>query len=157
MSRKSLRQWLDDANGWRRIWFVCSIICVLYFVIIFPLAETNKGSSFRYQGLFATEKEMKNPNCATYMYEDFNKLVEPEYSTDGSTCYHIFQHRQYSDDKKPITETLYQEHFQSEEGQLWLKYIGIGFVISMLLIIFVYVVGVVTSWIIKGFKKNESQ
>lgn len=154
MSRKSLKQWLADANGWRRIWFVCSVI---FFIVIFPLSENNKGASFRYEILWAAEREMKNDVCAPYMSEDFNKLVEPEYSTDGSTCYHIFIHRKYSDDKKPVSEKQYKDDFSSNERETWLMYIGLGFLISTFLSAFVYSVGFVTSWVIKGFKKSESQ
>jgi hypothetical protein len=156
MSRKSLKQWLADANGWKRIWFVGSIVCLLYFVVIFPLTETNKGSLFRYEGLWAAEKEMKNPMCAQYMSEDFNKLSEPKYSTDGSTCYHIFSHRKYSESKMPVTENQYKDDFNSNERMLWLQYIGFGFLISMFLSAFVYFIGVVISWISKGFGKSES-
>lgn len=157
MSRKSLKQWLADANGWRRIWFVCSVICFIYFIVIFPLSETNKGNSFKFDGLRAAEREMKNAVCAPYMSEDFNKLVEPEYSTDGSSCYHIFIHRKYSDDNKPFTEKQYQDDFKSNEREAWLMYIGLGFLISIFLSAFVYSLGFVTSWVIKGFKKSESQ
>ena len=105
---------------------------------------------------WAAEKEMKNPICAPYMSEEFSKLVEPKYSDDGSTCYHIYSHRKYSDDKKPVTEKQYQEDFKSEGSAMWLEYIGIGFLFSTFLIAFVYFVGVVISWVVKGFKKSDS-
>lgn len=100
---------------------------------------------------------MKNVVCAPYMSDDFNKLVEPKYSTDGSTCYHIFNHRKYSDDKKPVTEKQYQDDFNSKERETWLLYIGLGFLIATFLSVFVYGVGFVISWIIKGFKKSDAQ
>ena len=156
MSRKSLKQWLADANGWKRIWFVCSVICFFYFTVHFPLSETAKGSLFRYERLRSTENEMKNPICAPYMSEEFNKLVKPKYSTDGSTCYHIFTHRQYSDDKKPITEKQYQDDFSSNEKVVWSKHIGLGFLFVTFLSVFIYFSGFVISWVIKGFKKSES-
>jgi hypothetical protein len=155
MSLKSLKQWLTNANGWQRIWFVSSVVCFLYFITIFPLSEINRGGSFRYERLWAAEREMKNPMCALYMSEEISKLVEPKYTTDGSTCYHIYSHRVFSDDKKPITEAIYQERFSSNENKMWLKNIGIGCIVAFFLTAFVYLVGVVTFWIIKGFKKRE--
>jgi len=155
MSLKSFKQWLSDANGWKRIWFICSIICLIYFIVIFPLTETNKGSLIRYEGLWAAEKEMKNAVCATYMSEDFSKLVEPKYSIDGSTCYHIFSHRKYSDGQKPITEKQYQDYFSYNERITWFIYIGLGFLFAAFLSVFVYLCGFVISWVIKGFKKSE--
>jgi hypothetical protein len=156
MARKSLKQWLLAANGWQRLWFVCSIICLLYFVIIFPLVEVDKGRSFRYESLWSTEKEMRNPNCATYMTSTFDKLAEPQYSKDGSTCYNIYIHRKYAENNAPITEAIYQQQFVSNERQLWLIYIGIGFAVSSFLATFVYGVGVVVRWIMNGFRKGES-
>ena len=157
MSSKSLKQRLADANGWRRIWFVCSVICFIYFIVIFPLSKTGEGSLSRYERLWSAEREMKNAICAPYMSEDFNKLVEPEYSNDGSTCWRIFTHRKHSDDKKSFTEEQYRDDFGSNERELWLYHIGIGFLFSTFLIAFVYFVGVVISWVIKGFKKSESK
>lgn len=106
---------------------------------------------------WATEREIKNPICAPYMNNQFSNLFEPQYSTDGSTCYHIYSHRKYSENNNPITETMYQEYFDSKEREMWLKYIGMGALISTLLSMFVYGAGVVASWIIKGFKKGEEQ
>lgn len=157
MARKSLKQWLIAANGWQRLWFVGSVVCFLYFVIIYPLTESDKGRSFRYEMLWAAEKEMKNPLCAPYMSGAFEKLIEPEFSTDGSTCYHIYSHRQFSDDKKPITESIYQQRFQSREREAWLMFIGLGTFISTFLVGLMYGVGIVVSWIIRGFKRSDEK
>lgn len=155
MPRKSLKQWLVDANGWQRIWFVSSVVCLLYFVVMWPLTQANIGSSFRYEMRWATEREMKNPMCTPYMTQKFNELAEPKFSSDGSTCYHIYSHRKYSDDQKPITESIYQQNFDANERQTWLMYIGMGLFVSVFLSAFVYGLGKVTSWIIKGFKRSE--
>ena len=98
---------------------------------------------------------MKNPICAPYMSSEFGKLIEPEYSTDGSTCYHIYSHRQFSDDRKPISEAIYKQDFQSRERETWMMFIGMGALIATFWVAFVYGVGVVVSWITKGFKRNE--
>ena len=155
MARKSVKQWLVEANGWQRLWFVATVLCVLYGTIIFPLTETNKGLAFRHERLWAVEKEMKNPICAVYMSGDFEKLTYPDYSTDGTTCYHIYSHRKYHDDHKAITESMYQQHFQSQEREMWLKLIAFGFFLSALLSSFVYGAGVVTFWIRSGFAKQK--
>ena len=156
MARKYLKHWLVAANGWQRIWFVCSAICFLYFVIIYPLSETRKNSIIRYEMLWAAEKEMRNPNCASYMGSEFRGLAEPQYSNDGSTCYHIYSHRKYADDNAPITEEIYQQRFVSNERQAWLIHIIIGFFTATFMAAFVYGIGVVVGWIIRGFRKGES-
>ena len=155
MQQKSLKKWLVAANGWQRVWFVCAVLTALYYVIIFPIAEANKGSSFRYEMKRATEMEMKNPICAAFMSGAFEKLSEPAYSTDGSTCYNIYIHRKYLDGHKPMSETTHTDHFKSEERERWLIYIGMGFLISTVLSVLLYGLGMVVSWIIKGFKKSE--
>jgi hypothetical protein len=157
MSRKSLKQWLIAANGWQRIWFVCSLITILYYAIIYPIQESNKGSSFRYQMLWAAEREMKNPLCGTYMQGDFGTLIEPKYSEDGSTCYNIFVHRKYLEGNKSITESSFNENFKKEERERWLMHIGIGLLISTMFSALLYGLGVIVAWIIKGFKGKESK
>ncbi len=156
MPRKSLKQWLVDANGWQRIWFVGTVICFLYFIVIYPLAETNKGSSFRYSTKWAIENEMKNPECAVYMSGTFSELKEPDFDPDGRTgCYNIYVHRKYWDENKPITKSSYDEHFVSEERERWATYIGMGALIAVVLSAFVYGAGVVVSWIVRGFKRSR--
>ena len=91
------------------------------------------------------------------MNSEFSSLSEPQYSNDGSTCYHIYSHRRYADDNKPITEEIYRQSFVSNERQTWLIYIGIGFFVAIFLVAFVYGVGVVLRWIIKGFRKGGVQ
>ncbi len=107
--------------------------------------------------LWAVEREMENPLCAQYMNDEFSKLAEPKYSKDGSTCYNIYNHRRHSEDKKPITAEIYQQRFDSERRETWLMHIGIGLVVSTFLVAFFYGVGVVVSWVIKGFRKGDSQ
>lgn len=157
MSRKTLKQWLVNANGWQRIWFVSSVVFFLHFIIIYPLMEADKGRLFRYEMRWAAEKEMKNPICASYMSEEFGKLAEPMYSTDGSSCYHIYSHRRYSSSQKPITKNMYEDYFSVNEREIWLEYMGLGFMLASLLSGFLYFLGLVVSWVIKGFKKSESQ
>ncbi len=136
---------------------MCSILCFLYYIVIFPLSETKKVSAFRYEMLWAAEREMNNPACSVYMSDDFNKLSEPQYSKDGSTCYQIYNHRRYSDDKKPITAEIYQQRFDSGQRETWMMHIGIGLVVSTFLVAFVYGVGAVVSWVIKGFRRGDAQ
>lgn len=156
MALRKLKQWLVAANGWQRIWFVCSIISILYFVIIFPLIEVNEGSSFRYSTKRAIENEMKNPECAIYMNGAFAQLNEPEFDPDGKkSCYNIYIHRKYSDQNRPITNSSYGEQFVVEERKKWMMYIGVGAFIAVLLSAFVYGTGVVLSWIARGFTRGK--
>lgn len=159
MPQQSIKKWLSGANGWQRIWFVCSAISFIYYLVVFPLTETNAGSSFRYNTKWAIEKEMKNPECIRYMSEPFNQLSEPEYSANGEKgCFHIYVHRKYLEGNLQLTESSYEKNFVSEERERWLAFIGIGALVATLLSALAYGIGVVISWVIKGFqrsKKNE--
>jgi len=157
MLRKSLKQWLIAANGWQRIWFVSSVLCILYGVIVFPMSETNRDSLIRYEKLWAVEREMKNPVCASYMNDAFEKLTYPDYSTDGSTCYHIYSHRKNTEHRSAVNEATYQQYFKSGEREIWLTYIGVGAFMSTLLSALVYGIGVTISWIISGFRRGKQQ
>jgi hypothetical protein len=157
-SRKSLKQWLADANGWRRIWFVATILTLIYFCLLFPFTQSSDGNAYRYRTKWAIEAEMKNPICAEYMNKMFSELKEPEYETNGKDgCYNIYSHRKYLKDNKPITEDEYLTNFEKEHWERILGFAVMGLISAIVLSAFVYGVGVVTSWIIKGFKKSESQ
>lgn len=156
MPQLSLKKWLTGANGWQRIWFVCSALCFLYYLVVFPLTETNSGSSFRYNTKWTIEKEMKNPECAKYMSAPFNQLAEPEYSANGEKgCFHIYIHRKYLDGNDQLTEKSYEQHFVNEERMRWLTFIGIGALFAILLSGLAYVIGIVVSWVIKGFQRGK--
>jgi hypothetical protein len=158
MYRKSLKEWLADANGWRRIWFVATLLTFLYFCLLFPFIQSADGNAYRYSTRRAIESEMKNPICAVYMSKAFSELREPEFDTSGlNGCYNIYLHRKYLKDNKSINENEYQSNFEKEHWERILVYGAMGLIYAIVLSAFVYGVGFVTSWIIKGFKKSESQ
>ncbi len=155
MARRSLKQWMLAANGWQRIWFVFTIASFGYFLVFYPLAESNKGSSYRYESRWTIEKEMQNPLCAPYMSEPFEKLVEPEFDLDAKGCYSIYSHRKYREGN-PITPESYRDRFSSEEREIWLTFIGMGLFIAVLISALTYGFGVIVAWVIKGFRKSAS-
>jgi hypothetical protein len=156
MRQQSLKKWLSSANGWQRIWFVCSCLTFLYYLVVYPLSESNAGNSFRYNTKWSVEKEMKNPQCAIYMSAPFNQLAEPEYSANGEKgCYHIYVHRQFLDGNVAITESSYKESFTREERERWMTFLGMGALIATVLTAFAYGCGTVVSWVIQGFKRSK--
>jgi hypothetical protein len=157
-SSKSLNQWLADANGWRRIWFVATILTFLYFCLLFPFIQSGDGNAYRYQTKWAIEAEMKNPICAEYMNKSFAELREPEFDTNGKNgCYNIYSHRKYLKDNKSITEDEYQSNFEKEHWERILGIAAMGLLFAIVLSAFVYGTGIVISWVIKGFQKSETQ
>lgn len=154
MSRQSLKQLLAHANGWQRIWFVTTVLTFLYFCLLFPFIRSVDGSDYRYSTLRAIEAEMKNPICAEYMSKSFSEPREPAFDKSGMNgCYNIYLHRKYLKDNKSITEKEYQSKLEEEHSERVLGFAAIGLISAILLSVFVYGVGFVISWIIKGFKK----
>lgn len=151
----SIKIWLKSTNGWQRIWFLVSLLGVLYFCLLFPFQEYAKGNSYRYKTLWETEAEMDKSECYPYMNLPFNQLVEPGYPKVGEGCYHIYTYRKFAPDNKPFTKEEYQRNFESESR---LRILGLcieGFFISIVLSAFGYGLGALVSWVIKGFKKPD--
>jgi hypothetical protein len=71
-----LGNWLRRANGFQRLWFVLSIVLILYLTFVNPFVI--RGSDLpAYQYKWAVEREFKNPQCHPYLTERFEKLREP--------------------------------------------------------------------------------
>jgi ABC-type glycerol-3-phosphate transport system permease component len=150
-----LKTWLKDANGWQRLWFVASVTGYVYFCVFMPLNEVGKSSSYRYQVLSNIHSEMKKPECATYMNLPFDQLAEPPFPQTTEGCYYIYNHRQFSEKKQPVTPKSVDEKFAADHRQNLLEWFLVGFVFSTISTALLYFLGAITAWIIKGFRKKE--
>lgn len=150
----NLKTWLQTANGWKRLWFVASALLLFYATLINPFtmtAEVRKGS---YPFKWSVEKDYKNPSCKPYWTMPIVELKEPEYDSDGGSCWHLYTHRKYGDSKKlPYTLEDYNSHFTWEAWEAILTVMGFGFVCSLILSALVYFSGRVIGWVFAGFKK----
>jgi len=154
-SRKFLVEWLRVANGWQRIWFVGTVVSALYFLVVFPMSETNKGYARRFQTDLAVERDLKNPACAEYMSGEFSKLVAPPYSDDGG-CYHIYVHRKYSENHAEINPDLYEQYWKKREREYWRMHTAVGAVLAVTVPALVYFLGLLVGWIARGFRQSNS-
>ena len=128
---------------------------ILYSTIVFPLQEVNKGAATRYELTWAFDKEIQNPSCVSYLNNDLDKLLEPEYSRDGSTCYQIYMHRKYYRDSAQLTPDSLRQHYISWERELWWVSTAVGMLGTILYSALVYGVGHVIGWIGRGFKSRS--
>jgi len=120
-----------------------------------PFNETSKTSSYRYQVLNNIYSEMKKPECASYMNLPFDQLDEPSLPRTTEGCYYIYNHRQFSETKKPITPESVGDKFTSDHHQSLLEWLLIGLLFSTISAALLYSLGALTAWVIKGFRKKE--
>ena len=147
-----LKARLKRANGWCRIWFLLSVLGVLYGTFIFPFVDTGNIRAAELQFSLAIKTEMENPVCQAYMSAPQNTLSLQTY---GSPCYHLYLHRSHSGEKgrQPLTK----EGFAAEEQRaIWLR-LGFGALLggtcALLLSALAYFVGFLFAWVVSGFRK----
>jgi hypothetical protein len=68
------KEWLANANGWQRIWFVGSLLFILYSFVIWPV---NNGGAMYYGDYFKLRPLEKNPECQVFFNKPFDQLVKP--------------------------------------------------------------------------------
>jgi hypothetical protein len=152
---KSIKSWIQSTNGWQRLWLVVTVAGYFYFCLFMPFNETSKTSSYRYQVLNNIYSEMKKPECAPYMNLPFDQLDEPSLPRTTEGCYYIYNHRQFSETKKPITPESVGDKFTSDHHQSLLEWLLIGLLFSTIAAALLYSLGALTAWVIKGFRKKE--
>ncbi|MFA5940269.1 MAG: hypothetical protein WC809_13005 [Sinimarinibacterium sp.] len=154
-----LKNWLQTANGWRRLWFVLSAFGLFYTTIVNPFVFSSRNDLSAYQYRWAVEKEFKNPECQSYSAKPLTELTEPEYqdSEGNSGCYHIYNYRKYNNPTQtPYTPDDLDRDFRDELWSELLMLSGLGFVGAIVLSAVVYFLGVVLAWIVRGFRGNAA-
>lgn len=146
---EKIKEWLSNANGWQRLWFVGSLIFILYSAVIWPV---NNGGAMYYGDYFKIGPLEKNPECQVFFDKPFGQLAKPSYEHE---CYEVYAAREIYGDSIPGNFTaekylnrlreIHDNHIM--EGRLF------GLVGSLLITILVYGSGLVFAWIVKGFKK----
>ena len=153
-----LKAWLRNANGWRRLWFVLSVLGLFYMVIFNPLVVSNSQNLAKYEYRWAVEKELKNPECAPFSITPFTELTEPEYqdSEGRKGCYHIYNYRKYHNQtKSPYTTDDLDRDFEKERWSEIFMLSGLGLVGTVAVAAIVYFLGVIVAWVITGFRKSS--
>lgn len=149
---KTLKAWLQDANGWQRAWFVLTVIGLLYTLYL-SIYQTNQSQGGLYDYKTGIHEEYQLPQCKPYINEPISKLKAQEDFKDD--CWHIYTHRKYLDkDVYPYTESMYDReinlNYWGDLGLLFTVYTFIAIILSGIL----YFSGVTLSWVLKGFKEK---
>jgi hypothetical protein len=172
-----LKTWLQNANGWRRLWFALSSLSFFYMLLINPfLLEYIESQSPKSPGIgayyYLLEKEFKHPRCKSFIEKPFNQLTEPEfakhnnlynlYDEEEITCRRIYDLRHRRNlDTIPYTEFVYEKEklVYEKEKQMYKNRQHIfeslaGAFLSIIISALVYFAGITGSWIADGFRKK---
>lgn len=150
-----LKTRLKRAHGWQRIWFLVSVLGVLYGIFIFPFVTDTHIREAESQHGFAIKNEMENPICQVYMTAPLNTLIQQPY---GNPCHHLYMHRSHSSEKgqQPLTKEGFAAEVQRE---LWLRLsLGalFGCIGALLISALVYFVGFLLAWVAAGFRTKAN-
>ena len=146
---QSIKSWIQNSNGWQRLWLVSTVASLIYFSFFISIRETNLSTNYWNDKFSRLTEESKKPECATYMNLPFDQLIKPVYM---EACYSIYSHREASEDKQPITLKSVNDEFNSDYRKILLENFAIGLVLTTLLSALVYGLGALTAWVIKGFR-----
>jgi len=154
---KNLKNWLQTANGWKRLWFALSSFGLFYMTVISPFILSDRNSPSSYQYRWAVERELKNPECRPYSTTPVLELTEPSYQ-DGEGnkgCYHLYNYRKYTNPEKvPYTAADLDRDFKWELWSDIFALSGLGAVIAAIVSAVVYFLGSVVAWVLTGFRKS---
>ncbi|MFN8774078.1 MAG: hypothetical protein ACK5ZQ_14015 [bacterium] len=154
-----LKNWLQNANGWKRLWFLLSAFGLFYMAVINPFVLIKDSNLSRYEYKWAVEKELKNPECLPFSTKPFAELSEPEYQDkDGNKgCYHIYNYRKYYNQTKvPYTSADLDSDFTSAHWDQILALSGFFSMVAIVLSALVYFLGAVVAWVVRGFRKGAN-
>lgn len=147
---KSPKAWLKNTNGLERVWFVLTIIGLLYALYL-SIYDTNQSQRGLYDYKISIHEEYQLPQCKPYINEPILNLKEPEDFLHD--CWHLYTHRKdLAQDVYPYTEDMYDReinlNYWGGLGLLFMAYSFIAIILSGIL----YFSGVTVGWILKGFK-----
>lgn len=153
-----MRAWLRESNGWQRLWLVFSILSLFYGVLILPFMLTKDGNLANYRYKWAVEREMRNPECLSFIKDPLEKLTEPKFTdSEGTTgCYHIYNQRQHHNKTTvPYTEDMLNKDFYNERVMDLLEIAGIGGLLALFCSAVIYGAGATIRWILRGFTSKK--
>jgi hypothetical protein len=152
---QSIKSWIQNSNGWQRLWLVSSVVGFIYLCLFLPIRETNLSTSYWNDKFNRLTEESRKPECAIYMNLPLDQLTEPPFN-EG--CYSIYIQRQIwfdSQPSRPFTLKSVNDEWNADYRKILFEWIAIGTVLTTLLSAIAYGLGSLTAWVIKGFKKKD--
>lgn len=152
---KKITSWLQNANGWQRIWFVLSVITFLYGSVVFPFKTYNENSRWLYEFRGAVARNLQNPDCNDYSTKPIDQLSEPEYFREGEKgCWHLYTYRKSNNPMTiPYTlETLDHDFNKERWSEILSNSVSFG-AVAIVFSALIYWFGVVIAWVVVGFRR----
>ena len=150
---QKIKKWIQNSNGWQRLWLVGSITGFIYLGWVVPIQASSSYSQFKFTEMRRVEAEIKKAECAPYINEAFNLL--PTDPASRSNCSNIYLERKNSKNNQPFAIDVYEAEMNSRIRFSLHDDIKFGLIYATFLSGIVYVLGALAAWVIKGFRKKE--
>ena len=151
---------LNRMNGWRRAWFVLSVLGFVCAITILPIKTNAPYERAAYEIKWAVEKNLAKPDCLQYSLQPFDKLVEPPWAgfNEPTGCYNLYAYRKHNNQVSfPYTKQQLDKDFAvkiwSDLGLAALIYGVIAIVLSAL----IYFAGFLVAWVLAGFRRGRKE
>ena len=147
---------MSGLSGWQRMWIALTATAVLVYGIFFPIRHTNENYSHSY-----AQSEMADydsGNCRQFIESPLSSLVEPEYSSEGGTCWFIYTSRTTLQiNEVPFTK---EKAIERRSNTYW-KNLAEGILLMTMIVLvsscLVYGVGLTIAWIRRGFRSSAGK
>jgi hypothetical protein len=146
-----LAQRQNRLNGWQRLWLIGAVLAVASWGVLYPFGLLSAVRT--YDDQWVIERDYQNPLCAPYVSQPFDRLTEPEWREDQSTCWAIYSARLHEDANKAFP--TYGEWVNNDNRKWWAKVAGACVRMSIMVLAWaalVYGLGTVAAWIIRRFR-----
>ena len=143
-------------NGWQRLWLVASLVSLSWVGLLYPWSLFGQDSPGNFPFAQDLKRDYESGKCLAYVNADFASLSEPPYAENGGNCWYLYTSRKYDrqrhGDKIPYTFRVYEENHAAWKRKQFRSAAIAGSVLSLVLSAIVYAIGLVTAWIVRGFR-----
>ncbi len=152
---EKIKYWLQKANGWKRLWFVLSVVGLLYMTTIQPFILTRDTTSYLAKQRLAADIELTRSECKPFSKNSLTDLKIPEYQDEFGFkgCYHLYNWRTFNNPTKvPYTSDDLKTDFQKEVWKIIIQYSAVSALIATIISALVYFIGMIAAWVVNGFR-----
>ena len=148
-----IKTWIQNSNGWQRLWLVGVVAAYIYLALFVPFQESSSYSQSKFSDMREIEAEMKKPECAPYLTAQFSQL--PTELHIKSICSSLYYERKRLKSDELFSLKAYEAEMNSRIRFSLHDDIKFGLIYATFLSAIVYALGALTAWVIKGFRKKE--
>jgi hypothetical protein len=148
-----IKTWIQNSNGWQRLWLVGVVAAYIYLGIFVPFQESSSYSQSKFSDMREIEAEMKKPECAPYLIAQFNQL--PTELHIKSICSGLYYETKGLISNELFSLIAYETEMNSRIRFSFHDDIKFGMLYATFLSAIVYALGALAAWVIKGFRKKE--